>query len=176
MANTIGPAVAAGAPLVRSYAEALIKGVAPSTFARLAVVEGKVIQSNHPCWVFGHLSIYHERIMDLLGLPRGAAERPAGFEALFKNGTPCLDDPQGTIYPSMDAVMGYFFAGQALAMEAVKFADDSVLLAPNPAEGRMKELFPTKGMVMGFLMGAHPMMHIGQASAWRRMMGMGSAM
>ena len=35
--------------------------------------------------------------------------------------------------------------------------------------------FPTKGAALGFYVGGHFMMHMGQLSAWRRAMGMGAA-
>ena len=48
----------------------------------------------------------------------------------------------------------------------------SAVAAPNPAEGRMRELFPTLGSVHCFYAGGHMMSHLGQFSAWRRMEGM----
>jgi hypothetical protein len=39
----------------------------------------------------------------------------------------------------------------------------------------MTERFPTLGSVHAFYCGGHIMMHLGQMSAWRRMMGLGSA-
>jgi hypothetical protein len=75
----------------------------------------------------------------------------------------------------MDKVVAFHQSGLAAAMSALSQATDAQLLEPNPAEGRMKELFPTKGAVMNFILSAHPMMHLGQVSAWRRMMGLGSA-
>jgi hypothetical protein len=41
--------------------------------------------------------------------------------------------------------------------------------------GRMTELFPTLGSLYNFYVGGHMMMHLGQISTWRRMMGLGAA-
>lgn len=174
--GNIATTIAAPANVVLAYAEGMLKEVKPQQFARLASPGGTAVQSNHPAWVFGHLSVYNCRIMDMLGRARGVTENPAGFEDLFKNGTPCKDDASGTIYPTMEKVTSHFFNGFKAAVAAVKEADDAVLMQPNPAEGRMKELFPTKGQMIAFLLAAHPMSHLGQVSGWRRMMGLGSAM
>ncbi|MEY4102879.1 MAG: hypothetical protein RL461_81, partial [Planctomycetota bacterium] len=44
------------------------------------------------------------------------------------------------------------------------------------AEGVFKERFPVLGQAVLFLCNNHQMMHLGQISAWRRVMGLGSAM
>jgi hypothetical protein len=58
---------------------------------------------------------------------------------------------------------------------ALRSTPEDVFQQSNPAEGRMKELFPTIGSVQAFYCGGHMMMHLGQASAWRRMEGLGAA-
>jgi len=45
----------------------------------------------------------------------------------------------------------------------------------NPLGGRMTDLFPTLGSLQSFYCGGHIMMHLGQVSAWRRMMDLGAA-
>jgi len=47
-------------------------------------------------------------------------------------------------------------------------------LQANPMGGRMSEMFPTMGSAVMFMCGSHMQMHLGQISAWRRVMGMGS--
>jgi hypothetical protein len=58
---------------------------------------------------------------------------------------------------------------------ALRGTPDATFEQANPAEGRMKQLFPTLGSVQTFYCGGHMMMHLGQMSAWRRMQGLGSA-
>lgn len=170
VANTI----LSSAALTRRFAEAMLKDVKPEQFARLASPGGTPVQSNHPAFVFGHLALYFPRIPAALGKP--ANEPPAGFADLFTNGKPCLDDPTGKVYPSMEAITTCYFKGLESATAALKEASDADLAKPNPAEGRMKEMFPTIGDLANFIMSVHPMSHMGQVSAWRRMMGLGSAM
>lgn len=169
VANTI----LASAKLTKRMSEALLKDVSPQQFARLANVGGTAVQSNHPAFVYGHLAIYFPKVLSALGQP--APANPPMFEELFSNGKPCIDDPEGAKYPPMDAIVSQYNLGYEAAIAALSKASDADLAKPNPAEGRMKEMFPTVGEIINFLLGVHPMSHLGQISAWRRMMGLGSA-
>lgn len=173
--NHIGPILAAPGELSLMYAERLLTGVSAKQFARLAQPGGVVVRSNHAAFVIGHLALYPPRIVANLNRPAGNAAYPAGYEALFRAGTECRDDPDGTIYPSMDELTSRFFDGYRTAIRAVREAPDDVFLAPNPAEGRMRELFPTIGAALDFYLSGHVQNHLGQISAWRRAMGMPAA-
>lgn len=157
------------------YTEALLKDVASDQAARFAAPAGKVVASNHPSFVIGHLAIYPARLMDFLGQPRGITERPAGWEDLFRTGVDCKDDPTGTIYPKLDELSKFYFAAYRAVLAAVAETPSSVFEKPNPAGGRMTEIMPTVGAAATFLLSGHPMSHLGQFSAWRRMMGLPSA-
>lgn len=170
VANTI----LCSARMAKRYADGLLKDVTPTQFCRLATVGGTTVQSNHPAFVFGHLSLYFPRILAMLGQP--ALPNAPKFEDLFKDGKPCLDDPDGKTYPPMEAVMGHFTKGYEAAVAALGKASDADLAKQNPNEGRSRELFPTFGDAFNFYLGAHMMSHFGQVSAWRRMMGLGSVM
>ena len=168
--------VSAGQFSIR-YGEAMLKDVRADAFARLPLGKGgEPVQTNHPAWVYGHLAVYASRMMELMGMPAGVTAKPAGWDDLFKNGTPCLDDPKGTIYPAMDQVTSHYLNGYKAVLAALAEVSDDVLLKPNPGEGRMKEMLPTVCGVLTFLLTGHPMSHLGQVSAWRRFMGLGSAM
>jgi hypothetical protein len=158
-----------------TYGEAMLKDVTPAMFARQPVVNGKHIVCNHPAWVFGHLSIYSSRCMELLGLPVGVTAKPAGFEDLFKNGTECKDDPSGTIYPKMEQITSLYIHGYKAVLAAMPEVPDEAFMRENPATGRFKEMFPLVGGAVCFLMTGHAMSHLGQVSTWRRCMGLGSA-
>lgn len=171
----IGKIIAESAVLTTGYAERLLNGIDPAAFARLARPGGVVVHSNHPAFVFGHLSLYPSRIMQILSLPAGPAEIPAGWEELFKNGAECRDDPEGKIYPPMAEITRTFMNAYRAALAAVAEADDARLLARNPTPGRLGEIFPTIGGVFAFYLSGHPQSHFGQVSAWRRMMGLPAA-
>jgi hypothetical protein len=172
----VADVIVAPARIARNYAELMLKDVRADQFARLPSAGGKPVQTNHPAFVFGHLSIYPPRVAAMLGQQGMAVPNPPRFDELFVNGKPCLDDPNGTIYPPMDVITKHFFAGFDAAMGAVAKASDLDFTKPNPAEGRFKEMFPTVGGAINFMMSSHAMSHLGQVSAWRRFMGLGSAM
>lgn len=171
----IGQMIAASASRTPLYAERLIKDISPAAFARLARPGGVVVQSNHPAFILGHLSLYPALVLSQLGRPAGDAAPPPSYEPLFKAGATCQDDPDGRIYPAMSELVPFFFRSTQVAMNAVAEASDEQLLAPNPAEGRSRELCPTIGAVIGFYLNGHAMSHLGQLSAWRRMMGLPAA-
>lgn len=176
MGYSAGIIVAGGKMMVNNYAPALLKDVTPRMFARVPVVAGTVIKSNHPAWCLGHLSIYPRNIFEMLGLDTTPVQNPPNYPDLFKDGTECKDDAEGTIYPAMDEVVTRFTNAYKALFTAIEAQSDESLARPNPREGRSRELFPTIGVLAGFLSGAHIAMHLGQMSTWRRCMGLGSAM
>lgn len=155
----------------------LLEGIPDERFARLPHCGGEVVQTNHPAFVFGHLALYGSRICDLAGDTR-SAERvapPAGWGEVFGVGHACLDDPEGTIYPARTAIMEVFRPGFEAAIAAAEAADEARYAQENPIE-RMRRIAPTTGDAIMFMLGSHPMYHLGQVSAWRRLHGLGAAM
>jgi hypothetical protein len=112
-------------------------------------------------------------ILQQLGHPTPPV--PAHFEDVFSKDATCRDDEDGDLYPARDEVVAFFQEGHRMLAAALRSAPPATFDGPNPAEGRMKELFPTLGSVQTFYCGGHMMMHLGQVSAWRRMEGLGSA-
>lgn len=159
--------------LAKMHADNLLKNVKPEFFGSYAKVGGVTVESNHGAFVYGHLSLYFPKVLTQLGQPTFA--NPPMFEELFSAGKQCTDDSARTKYPPMDAILSHFNLGYEAAMAAITRATDAELARQNPAEGRFRELFPTAGDVITFIMGAHIESHLGQVSAWRRMMGLGSA-
>lgn len=173
MSRSLGNTIADSLQLSLGYAERLLKDVSAEQFARFAAPGGQTVESNHAAFVYGHLSLYAPRILEALG--KDAPAIPDGFEANFSKDAKCIDDADGKIYPTMDEITTFFFAGYRAVAEALKDADDSVFQKPNPTGGRMTELFPTIGSMHNFYVGGHMMIHMGQVSAWRRMLGLGAA-
>jgi hypothetical protein len=171
----IGQIIASAATLTLFYAERLLVGVTPDMFARLARPGNVVLKSNHPAFILGHLCLYPPRILERLNQPVGAAAYALAYDALFKSGVECQDDPDGRLYPPMDALTKQFFEGYRAAQAAVAAAPDELLCGPNPAEGRMRELFPILGGMLNFYLTGHAQSHLGQLSAWRRAMGLPAA-
>lgn len=152
-----------------SFAEMVLKDVKSDDFARLP----RGIRTNHPAFVFGHLSIYPERVLTALG--KEALARPdTRYDDLFAPGKDCVDDPTATIYPSMADLLERFRSRHAVLLSAITEAGDDVFARPNP-NPKSIDRFPTVGALTAFLVSGHMMVHLGQVSAWRRIMGLGPA-
>lgn len=173
MTRSPGNIIADSLELSLTYGERLLKDVSSDKFARYATVGGVVIEANHPAFSYGHLSLYGPRILAQLGVPGPVV--PAEFESLFSKDAKCVDDPDGTLYPPMDRITDAFFEGYRAAVTVFRSLPDSALEVPNPMEGPQAVRFPTLGSLQNFYAGGHIMMHLGQVSTWRRMMGLGPA-
>ncbi|QDV60975.1 DinB family protein [Crateriforma conspicua] len=157
-----------------NYARQLLQDIPASQFARFARLGDTVVASNHPAFIFGHLSLYGSRVVNELGGDASAVMPTDRYNELFSPVAECVDDPDGTIYPPMDEITERFFASYTSAVDALRQADDATLSAVNPNErGRAK--FATMGSMHAFYLGGHLMIHLGQLSAWRRMQGLGQA-
>ncbi|MGD9689308.1 MAG: DinB family protein [Phycisphaerales bacterium] len=155
-------------------ARRLLTGIEPRRFARLPVVGGVTVNTNHPAFIYGHLSLYPAIILDLCGLDARPAGVPDGFEPRFQRDSACVDDPGGAVYPSMDVITSAFFSGYGHLLAALPGVTLEVLDRPT-RHARLAATFPTVGFATTFLMGNHVATHLGQVSAWRRCMGLGRA-
>lgn len=157
-------------------AQAMLKDVEASRFARMPCPGGQMVNTNHPAFIYGHLSTYPTQIMSMLGKDTSEVACPDGYAALFDAGVECQDDPDGTIYPSMEELTSNFVKVHKAVLAVAAELTDEELAAQNPTEGRFREMCPTMGDVVIFMLDSHIMMHLGQLSAWRRCEGLGSAM
>jgi hypothetical protein len=173
MSRSLGNVIADSLQVSVGYGERLLKGIPAERFARFAAPGGTVVASNHPAFVYGHLSLYAPKILRQIGHP--APGVPDQFEVRFSKDAACADDADGDLYPGRDEVVEFFLEGYRMVMAALRSTPDEAFQRSNPAEGRMKDLFPTIGSVQAFYCGGHMMMHLGQVSAWRRMEGLGAA-
>jgi hypothetical protein len=171
----VGKSIAGSGNFTVGFGEALLKDVKKEQFGRKPVVNGKTIDCNHPAWVYGHLATYPAKICEMTGIPIGPAAVPAGWNELFKNGTPCNDDPTGKTYPPMETLTSHFLAAYKHVIAKLPEVDDAVFTKPNPNTGRFAEMAPTIGAAVAFMMSGHAMSHLGQISTWRRCQGLGSA-
>lgn len=172
MSTTIAQTLVPAGRLSYMFGQRMLTDVKPADFARLAPGKDGPVLSNHPAWVYGHLALYAPRVLEMVGYPEAESYKLPHFADLFKAGTDCCDDPACGKYPKMDEIVNAWSRGYEKALEVLPSIGDDVFARPNPAEGRMKDMFPTVGAMTGFMMAAHPMSHYGQISAWRRFMGM----
>jgi len=157
------------------YAERLLTGIDASDFGRLPTGASGVIETNHPAFIIGHLSIYPAWLLEALGVEPGAAAVPASYRDLFGQQATCRPDPEGRVYPGRDELVQVFLESSGHLFGVLVQTDDAAFTKENPHE-KMRDFFPTVGDLVDFIAGAHAMGHLGQLSAWRRCMGLGAAM
>lgn len=172
--GTLADMICLPAQRTRAYAERLLKDVRPDQFARQPLQGSARIVTNHPAFVFGHLALYPETVATVAGLDPAPHRVPAGWSELFKDGVECRDDASGSIYPAMPEIVDAYMRGYDAVIARVLALSDADLQRPNGIE-RYRERFPAAGTGVNFLLNNHPMMHLGQVSAWRRAMGLGPA-
>ena len=162
-----------GAELGLIYGEALLKTIPAENFAVMPS-KGPGKDVNSAAFNIGHLSIYPDmRILSFIG--REDLIKPLPYSTdLFKAGAPCVDEPGK--YPHKDLIVSTFFERYRATIDVLATVADDTFAKPNPVEGRFRELFPTIGAAVTFLLIGHVQSHLGQVSVWRRMMGLGSAL
>jgi hypothetical protein len=121
---------------------------------------------NHPAWVLGHLTLTTDGALAALGAQKVLPEE---WRPLFKGGsTPSA--AHGT-YPSKDELLRAFEQGYERVRQRAASATAADLARPNPNE-RVRERLPTVKDLVAFLLTGHVGVHLGQLSAWRRMIGL----
>ena len=171
---SIGTVIAEAAKLSLGYGKKLLTDLPADQFARFAPGADGPVNSNHPAFIYGHLSLYSPRVVQHFGGDMGGIAPTDKFIEVFSKDAVCVDDPEGGIYPAMDEITSRFFASTEAAIAAIESASDDDLLKPNDNEA-MKARFSTVGSMMGFYLSGHIMIHMGQMSAWRRFAGLGPA-
>jgi hypothetical protein len=154
-----------------AYTERLLVGIPQEKFARFAFAGAEPIRSNHPSFILGHLSLYGPRILNDLNFAAGKTLIAPEFEAIYSKDAQCMDDPDGSIYPPMERVVETYFNAYRQTLELIKNVPDSDYDRPNPNQGAIAR-FPTMGAMHVFYLGGHLMLHLGQLSAWRRVVGL----
>lgn len=166
---TSGSMIADAAGVCMKYADRLLKDIPDDRFARFSEPGGQQIVANHPAFIFGHLCLYPQKVLEFLGQDTSPTEVPENYESLFSKTATCEDDPDGEKYPSQIELTEAFRTTYAAAIVALREATEEQLAAPNPVDTPMKEICPTLGSLLNFYMTGHVATHLGQLSTWRRM-------
>ena len=149
------------------YGQALLADVDPDDFAHMPSA-----RFNHPAFNYGHLALYPNRCLEMVGRADAVVELPFETEH-YEQTAECLE--QDGRYASMEVLTGAFDASHARLLEVLPEIDPECFSADLP-EGRYRDFFGTVGNAVTFITCSHPMMHLGQVSMWRRAMGLGSCM
>ena len=89
MSRTLGETIGDSLQVTMGYGERLLKDVTAEQFGRFGNVGGTAVESNHPAFVYGHLSLYAPRILKDLG--HTAPTIPDKFETVFSKDAMCVD-------------------------------------------------------------------------------------
>ncbi len=121
---------------------------------------------NHPAWIFGHLAYSGDGAVGALGgqktLSREWLQRFAGGS----KPTAVRAD-----YPPQEELLRVLDERFEQARQLAAAASPERVALPNP-NARLKEGLPTVHDVVTFLLAGHLGIHLGQLSAWRRMIGL----
>ncbi|QDT69014.1 DinB superfamily protein [Planctomycetes bacterium MalM25] len=118
---------------------------------------------NHPAWLLGHITTYHDVIVSLLA---GKAFDNPWDAPCGKNSTPTADR---SVYPSKEAILRAHREGFERGSKAIAAAPAEVWAAPfeHPVWGKQ---FDSVAPAVIFLATTHQALHLGQLSGWRRAM------
>ena len=139
------------------------------------IEEGKMCEQpggivNHPAWTLPHLVTGSEFAGQLLGLE---PLMPQDWFAKYGRGSTPSTDPAD--YPSKTDALAALDAHHARVSAACGNVDPSLLERPTPDED-FRQVMPTVGDALVFLLAAHEAVHIGQITSWRKAMGLPAVM
>jgi hypothetical protein len=121
---------------------------------------------NHPAWVIGHLAWTADRGLERLGAPETV---PPEWKTLFGRGSTPSDSR--ALYASKDELLQSMErAYEQLRQKAASASPEQ--LSQATSDPRAKETLPTLNDIVTFVMTGHVGVHLGQISAWRRMIGL----
>jgi len=165
----------ANAVRTREIGLTLAADIPQERFPRLPLVDGQPVFMNHPAFVFGHLSLYPARVLKMAGFDPKEAAAPYWYEELFAPGAICQDDPFGEIYPEKDQLVEHFQISLRNASDRIRNISDNRLIETHTLGPELGSTILSLGAAADYLLNNHPLFHLGQVSAWRRCMGLGSA-
>jgi hypothetical protein len=136
--------------------------------ADLRLAEQPAPGVNHPAWVIGHLAWTADRVLEKLGAPETLAPE---WKTLFGRGS--TPSSSRAVYASKDELLRALErAYEQLRQKAASLSPEQ--LAEPTTDPRAKETLPTLNDIVTFVMTGHMGVHLGQISAWRRMIGLPS--
>jgi len=168
-ATSAHPVAASIVPVVRmvkGYYTHLLDGVTPETFA----TRPAGVVSNHPAFILGHVAFYSNKIINALGVKTDFFTD--GSESRYTMDAECVDAADGEVYLPMSESVQLFQDVMGTVIEKLPTVEASAF-DRDSSETPFADIIPTMGGVANFVLVAHPMMHAGQFSAWRRCMGLG---
>ncbi len=121
---------------------------------------------NTPLWVLTHLAICTDYAAELLG---GTKVCPESWHRDFGPFS-VPNEHKGPVGTKAE-LLAALDAGHARVAELAQSPDPAAMAKENPFEF-IRQPFPTVGVLIGHLLTTHEAIHLGQLSAWRRVMGL----
>ncbi len=122
---------------------------------------------NHPAWCLSHLNVY---LPVIEGVIQGQAfEDPKGHRYGMES-RPLLSAAE---YAPLSEIIQAWNAGHDTICALLETQDETVFERPVQME-RWATVMPTAGVCLPYLMLNHENIHLGQISAWRRVLGLPS--
>lgn len=129
---------------------------------------------NHPAFTIGHLVTAYANLVNNL---TGNYILPEGWKEIFLRsgpGDPTLPDSDASVYPSKKELLAELEIQKNRALDIISKLPEENLDAN--FDWRFSSFFPTYRDRIIFLCVNHAAMHLGQLAAWRRAMGLPSAL
>jgi hypothetical protein len=122
---------------------------------------------NHPAWILSHLNVYLPVLGHLISGEQ--FPDPKGH----RHGMNSKPESESSMYDLKEEMVTKFVAGHDRVIQLLESADDSIFARPVTL-ARWQSLMPNLGIALPYLMLYHENSHLGQLSAWRRVMGLPS--
>ena len=129
---------------------------------------------NHPAFTIGHLVTGYANLVNNL---TGNYILPEGWKEIFLRsgpGDPTLPNADASVYPSKKELLAELEIQKNRALDIISKLPEEKLNAN--FDWRFSSFFPTYRDRIIFLCVNHAAMHLGQLAAWRRAMGLPSAL
>ena len=121
---------------------------------------------NHPAWIIGHLANTADSVAAWFG------EKPAISDETKKSlGLGSTPSAIRADYPSKEELLKLLNETHGRLYRLIEAAGESQLDAPTPFP-RLASNLPTIREALTFILVGHVGVHLGQLSAWRRMLGL----
>jgi len=120
---------------------------------------------NHPAWILAHLNVYVPVLEKIILGEMFPDPKDSAF-GIGSEISPDLSD-----YPEQEKLYETFFKGNEKAAALLSEKGPAVFNEPTKLP-RWQDSMPTAGHALGYLMLGHQGIHLGQLSAWRRVVGM----
>ena len=147
------------------YAQRLVADLSDEQIVSQPVADGA--PANHAAWVLSHLNVYVPIISSIIDGNEFEDPKTHTF------GMQSKPESDRAIYESKDALISTFVQGHEKVAAQLQDAS-SDLFDKSVTLPRWKEVMPTAGIALPYLMILHENTHLGQLSAWRRVLGLPS--